>query len=85
MKDKAVLEEVRILEGVAEYALDVTIAENAPDGPIELKFDIHTQACNDRTCLEPRQAVVRLPIKIAHDAAGRGNQHPEIFDVGQGK
>ncbi len=80
LKDQALREDVRILEGVAEYELNVTIDKDAPDGPVELKFEVQTQACDDRSCLQPRKSVLRLPIAVDHKATGNGNDHPEIFD-----
>ncbi len=81
LKDQALGEEVRILEGVAEYELNVTVGKDAPDGPVELKFKIQSQACDDRSCLQPRESVLRLPIVVDHKSAGRGNDHPEVFDA----
>ena len=73
LKDQALMEDVRILEGVAEYELNVTIDKDAPDGPIELKFKVQTQACDDRSCLQPRESVLHLPITVDRKTTGRGN------------
>jgi DsbC/DsbD-like thiol-disulfide interchange protein len=80
LKDQTLMEDVRILEGVAEYELNVTIDKDAPDGPAELKFEVQTQACNDRSCLEPHKSVLGLPITVDRKAMGPGNLHPEVFD-----
>jgi hypothetical protein len=64
LKDQVLKEDVRILEGVARYELTVSIAENASEGPAELKFDVQTQACSDRICLEPRKSVLSFPITV---------------------
>ncbi len=81
LKDQALMEDVRILEGVAEYELNVTIDKDAPAGPVELKFEVQTQACDDRSCLQPHKSVLRLPIAVDHKATGHGNDHSEIFDT----
>jgi uncharacterized protein YyaL (SSP411 family) len=81
LKDQALMEDVRVLENVAEYELSVTIEKDAPDGPVELKFKVQTQACDERSCLQPRESVLRLPITVDHKAAGRGNDHSEVFDA----
>ena len=75
------MEDVRILEGVAEYELNVTIDKDATDGTVELKFEVQTQACDDRSCLQPHKSVLRLPIAFDHKATGHGNDHSEIFDT----
>ncbi len=85
LKDQVVNEDVHILEGVAKYELTVTIAKNAPSGPVELKFDVQTQACSDRTCLEPRKSVLSLPITIDRKATDGDSRRPESFDERLGK
>jgi uncharacterized protein YyaL (SSP411 family) len=81
LKDQAIGEDVRILEGVAEYELNVTIDKDASDGPIDLKFVVQSQACDDRSCLQPQKSFLRLPITIDRKATGHGNDHPEVFDT----
>ena len=81
LKGQALMEDVRILEGVAEYELNVTIDKDVPAGPVELKFEVQTQACDDRSCLQPHKSVLRLPIAVDHKATGHGNDHSEIFDT----
>ncbi|HEV2969190.1 MAG TPA: DUF255 domain-containing protein [Pirellulales bacterium] len=81
LKDQALMEDVWILEGVAEYELNVTIDKDAPDGPVELKFEVQTQACDSRSCLRPHKSFLRLSITVDHKATGHGNDHPEVFDA----
>ena len=72
LKDQFIKEDVHILEGAVKYELNVTIAKQAPSGPVELKFGVQTQACSDRTCLEPRTSTLSLPVTIQPDATDEG-------------
>jgi len=81
LKDQVLMEDVRVLEGVAEYELSVTIDKDAPDGPVELKIEVETQACDGRSCMQPQKSVLHLPITVDRKVTGHGNDHPEVFDA----
>jgi len=81
LQDQVLKDEVRVLEGVARYELTITIAKDSPSGPATLKFDVQTQACSDRTCLDPRKSVLSLPVTIDRKAKDGDMRHPDVFDV----
>ncbi len=68
LKDALLGEEVQILEGTAEYELKVAIDKDAPEGPVELKFEVRTQACNNHDCQAPRKSILHLPISVDRKA-----------------
>ena len=57
----------------------LAVARSAPAGPLELRFEVHWQACDNEKCLEPARGILMLPVEITADAP-RSRRHPEIFD-----
>ncbi|MFH1741963.1 MAG: DUF255 domain-containing protein [bacterium] len=51
-----------VYEGTIWIKAPVTIAENAQNGPIELKLKIHTQACDNKACQAP--TIHTIPIRV---------------------
>ena len=51
-------------EGEAGFLLEVTLAKNAPAGPLELAAETQYQTCNNKMCLPPRRVPVTAQITI---------------------
>lgn len=51
------------------FRLPVTVAENAAAGETELELQIRVQACDENRCLPARDAILKLPLRIADEAS----------------
>jgi thiol:disulfide interchange protein DsbD len=71
--------ELMVYEGEAVLGALVKAKEGIPAGTLTLKGTVSYQACNDESCLPPKE----LPFEIAVPVATTGTcapVHPEIFD-----
>ena len=57
-------EPIPVYEGTVELRARVRLAETVRAGEAALDFVVRYQACDDRACLPPASAMVRLPIQV---------------------
>lgn len=77
-EDVVLKESFFVYEGVVWLRLPVTISEDASPGPLTLEFKLRTQACDEKKCLQPRTAKLKLPIEIVAESQEEP-RHPEVF------
>jgi len=76
--DPVLKESVAIYEGEIWVRVPVTIAKDAEIGKVVLEFKLRTQACDEKQCLQPRTATLKLPIEIGAESTEE-LRHPEVF------
>ena len=52
---------LRVYEGSVFVGALLSVSEQAPLGPIEVRLLVRYQACNDRLCLPPESLTLQLP------------------------
>lgn len=56
---------VRFYTDKASFQLPVQVKTDAPAVDANIEVDMRYQSCNDRICLPPKKATVRIPVSIA--------------------
>ncbi len=57
-------EPLSLYEGPVIIPLRVRIARDAPPGPAEVRLEVRTQACDDRSCRAPQVHVLSVPLEV---------------------
>jgi uncharacterized protein len=57
----------------------LTVRADAPLGKRALKLRVYAQACNDRACQAPLEAVLSIPVEIVEKGAAVTPQHDEVM------
>jgi uncharacterized protein YyaL (SSP411 family) len=76
--DPVLKESVAVYEGEVWLRVPATIAKDAEVGKVVLEFKLRTQACDEKQCLQPRTATLKLPIEIVAESKEE-LRHPEVF------
>ena len=71
--------ELAIYEGKVVIFMDLAVSAEATPGKGWIAGKIKYQACDDRSCLLPMEAVFSTSIPITEDPAKAYQTHPEIF------
>ena len=58
-------EKVSLHEGTAEIIAKVKLDPKLKPGPHSLVFNLHCQACNDKSCMSPSRLSVKVPFEVA--------------------
>lgn len=69
-------ENMSVYDGKAIIYFQVTIDENAPDGPISLPLRMSYQPCDNQTCLPPTTADLQVSFDVGEEGAPL---HADIF------
>jgi uncharacterized protein len=77
-EDAVLKESFFVYEGDVWLRLPVIITQDAAAGPTTLEFQLRTQACDEKKCLQPRTAKLKLPIEIVAESKEEP-RHPEVF------
>lgn len=74
----AELPAIDVYEGEAEILAEVSVAEDAKPGTLQIPAELTYQACDDKgTCKMPRTISLKVPLKVAG-----GAQAPQPADTG---
>ena len=53
-----------VLEGKFEIATKFKVPASAPDGPSTVMGKLRYQACNDKSCFQPKTLDVKIPVQV---------------------
>jgi len=70
--------ELVVYDGEVVLGVLLKAKEGAAPGPKALKASVGYQACNNESCLPPKEIGLEIPVTVA--AAGGPDIHPEVFD-----
>jgi Thiol:disulfide interchange protein DsbD, N-terminal len=70
--------ELVVYEGEVVLGVLLKAKEGVAPGPKALKASVGYQACNNESCLPPKEIGLEIPVTVA--AAGGPDIHPEVFD-----
>jgi DsbC/DsbD-like thiol-disulfide interchange protein len=70
--------ELVVYEGEVVLGVLLKAKEGLSDGPRSLRGALTYQACNDESCLPPRELAVEMTIPVC-SAGGTADIHPEVF------
>ncbi len=71
--------ELVVYEGQVVLGVLVKAKDGLAAGPRTLKGALSYQACNDASCLPPKEAAFDIAVPVAAGGAGGADLHPEIF------
>ncbi len=72
-------EPLSVYDGTVLLGLAVTLAADAKAGPATVELTLQVQACDDRQCLRPATATLRIPVTVVATSAAEETRHPGIF------
>jgi thiol:disulfide interchange protein DsbD len=81
--DWAADEEVRVYSGRTILVVPGTVADDAPLGPVTLRFTLAYQGCDDTTCYQPNERTVEVETEIVAAGAAPAPANAAIFDAAE--